>query len=225
MVRTLRTSVWIVLLACTGCASPERSDLRQIAQQGDAQAQYELALALDYGDGLPRDLEEAAAWYAAAANQGHAEAQNSLGSLYQAGDGLARDDVRAASWYRKAADQGHAEAANNLAYLYDLGLGVEEDNRLAAELYERAAERGSVRAMLNLGVLLSQGQEGLAEDFVEACKWLELARFYSQRSTDGQLKWRVRAALDELEGAMAESQIEEARRRSREWDRLHRRGR
>ncbi len=216
----------LVFLLTSGCATVDRSakidSLRQAAAQGDAASQFQLGMAYDRGIGVKQDLSEAAGWYRAAAEQGHAEAQNSLGSLYQTGEGVARDYLQAMIWYKRAADRGSVTAKNNLAFLYDLGLGVPASPGLAARLYEEAAELGDLRAMLNLGILLMQGKPEVARDYVEAYKWLELARFYTQSSNEVNFKWRVRSKLDELAALMTPAQIEESKKRSKEWDRIHR---
>lgn len=208
----------LLFLAEGGCVSDSAKIdvLEKKALGGDASAQFELAVAYDRGVGVPADLSEAANWYRKAAEQGHTDAQNSLGSLYQAGQGVPKDYVEAVKWYRKAAEMGHATGKNNLAYMYDIGLGVPEDNQLAAKSYREAAELGEVRAMLNLGILYTQGQ-GVEKDYIEAYKWLDLARFLTQRSRDRQLKWRSRGALDELRKEMTPPQIAEGQRRSSEW--------
>lgn len=64
---------------------------------------------------------------------------------------------------------------------------------------------------------------GAAVDRVEAFKWLDLARFYTQRSDNMTLKWRVRGALDELQKEMSKAEIREGKQRTREWDAAHRR--
>ena len=56
-------------------------DLRRKAEQGDAQAQYELGRAYSIGKGAPKDKAEAAKWYRKAAEQGHAEAQYVMSGL------------------------------------------------------------------------------------------------------------------------------------------------
>jgi hypothetical protein len=76
--------------------------------------------------------------------------------------------------------------------------------------------------MLNLGILLTQGKPEVEKDYIEAYKWLDLARFYTQTSRDMTLKWRVRGELDRLSGMMTKAQIEEGKKRSDEWDRNHR---
>ena len=84
-------------------------------EQGDAEAQYKLAVCYGKGEGVAKDAAEAAKWYLKAAEKGHAQAQNALGACYQQGDGVPRDAEDAVKWYRKAADQGFVEAQCVLA--------------------------------------------------------------------------------------------------------------
>ena len=54
----------------------------QAAEQGDAEAQWNLAVMYANGKGgLNKDLKEAAKWYLRAAGQGVAEAQYNLGEM------------------------------------------------------------------------------------------------------------------------------------------------
>lgn len=191
------------------------------AESGDASAQYELAMAYDAGQRVKQDRTKAANWCTKAAEQGHAAAQNCIGSMYQFGDGVPQDEAAAASWYEKAAAQDYGEAYTNLGYLYDLGKGVSQNRARAVELYLKGAEKGSLNAMLNVGVSYWKGA-GIAVDLVEAFKWLDLARFYTQRSDDRQLKWRIRGALDELQKEMSKAEVQTGKQRSKEWDESHR---
>ena len=49
--------------------------LRPLAEQGDAQAQYNLGVLYDNGQGVPKNDAEAMKWYRMAADQGEAEAR------------------------------------------------------------------------------------------------------------------------------------------------------
>jgi TPR repeat protein len=201
-------------------AGTDFETLRAAAEQGDAESQYELAVCFDYGRDVQQDRKVAAAWYRRAADQGHANAQNSLGSLFQAGEGIARDYAEAFNWYQAAADSGLPQAKNNLAYMYDLGLGVTEDDVKAVDLYREAAEGGHVEAMLNIGLMYAYGT-GVQKDYETAYMWLDLSRFYTQRSRDMQLKWRIRGILDELASHMTDAQKERAKSRSKAWHKSH----
>ena len=57
------------------------SNLRGKAEQGDAEAQYNLGEMYDTGKGVPQDFMMARGWYERAAVQGHADAQSALGSM------------------------------------------------------------------------------------------------------------------------------------------------
>ena len=141
--------------------------------------------------------------------------------MNQYGEGVPQDNTEAVRWYQKAADQDYGEAYTNLGYMYDGGLGVTQDKQRAVKLYHNGAEKGSLNAMLNLGISYWKG-EGVSKDIVQAYKWLDLARFYTQRSPNMRLKWRVRGALDEVKKEMTKEQISRAEQLTREWDAAHR---
>ena len=96
------------------------------ADQGDADAQFQLGRMYDSGKVL-QDHAQAAAWYRKAAKQGHTVAQFNLGCLYMAGEGVPQEFAKAAAWYRKAADQGDADAQLQLGRMYGSGEGVPKD--------------------------------------------------------------------------------------------------
>ena len=79
-----------------------------LAEQGDADAQYNLGLMYDNGRGVKQDDFEAVKWYRKAAEQGYADAQFNLGNMYANGRGVKQDDFEAVKWYRQAAEQGYA---------------------------------------------------------------------------------------------------------------------
>jgi TPR repeat protein len=51
---------------------------RKAAEQGDADAQYNLGLKITYGLGVSPDYAQAEKWIRKAAEQGHAQARNRL---------------------------------------------------------------------------------------------------------------------------------------------------
>tara|TARA_B110001469_G_C9399773_1_gene205529 strand:+ start:144 stop:533 length:390 start_codon:yes stop_codon:yes gene_type:complete len=104
----------LLVSSCT-----EIDDLKKAAEQGDADAQFNLGCMYADGEGVAEDSAEAVKWWLKAAEQGDADAQNNLGAMYDNGQGVAEDDVEAVKWYRKAAEQRTAMAQNNLGYMYD----------------------------------------------------------------------------------------------------------
>ena len=99
-----------------GCG--EFGTLTERAEQGDAQAQYELGKLRWDGtnDDLAKDRAEAIRLFRKAAEQGHADAQYSLGESLTWGEGITRYPS-GFQWYRKAAEQGDAEAQKALKEL------------------------------------------------------------------------------------------------------------
>jgi hypothetical protein len=63
---------------------------RQAAEQGYAEAQFNLGVFYALGRGVPQDSGQALVWYRKAAEQGHQEAQKSLAAMSQAGGGVSQ---------------------------------------------------------------------------------------------------------------------------------------
>ena len=91
--------------------------LRQTAERGDAEAQYNLAsLYLIGGSGAPKDEKAAAEWLAKAAAQGLPKAQYNLGIFYAKGQGVAQDDAEACFWLTLASSAGYKVPAGEQDY-------------------------------------------------------------------------------------------------------------
>ena len=131
--------------------SEDANVYRARAEQGDAEAQFNLARAYYHGQGVPQDYNGAARWYRKAADQGYAKAEYDLGYMYYKGKGVPQDYSEALLWYRKAADQGYANAQYAVGYMYFQGKGVPQDHAEAARWYRRAANQGDEYAQRALG--------------------------------------------------------------------------
>ena len=116
---------------------------KPLADQGHADAQYNLGLMYDYGRGVVEDDAEAVRWFRLAADQGHAYAQLSLGVMYADGRGVPEDDAEAVRWLRLAADQGLAGAQHRLGLMYANGRGVLQDNVTAHMWFNIAGANGA----------------------------------------------------------------------------------
>ena len=64
---------------------------QKAAQQGDAQAQFNLGEMYRRGHGVTQDYEKAVEWYQKAAKQGDAQAQFNLGEMYRRGHGVTQN--------------------------------------------------------------------------------------------------------------------------------------
>jgi TPR repeat protein len=104
-----------VSAGCDDTSLSKRLDvLKARAEQGDAQAQFNLGFAYHDGQGVPRDDAEAVKWIRLAAAKGLAAAQLNLGTRYQRGEGVPRDYMEAYMWISLATAQGEADAGKNL---------------------------------------------------------------------------------------------------------------
>jgi len=120
-----------------------------LAEQGDADAQFNLALLYDNGWGVPQDYKTAVKWYTLSAKQGNARAQYNLAWMYDNGEGVPQDYKTAVKWYTLAAEQGVAIAQYNLGGMYAGGLGVLQDNLYAHMWWNIAASLGNEDASHN----------------------------------------------------------------------------
>ena len=73
---------------------------RMAAEQGHAEAQFEVGQMYAQGLGTLQIFEEALHWYSLSARQGHAKAQFNLAFLYAYGQGVEQNYVKAYEWYR-----------------------------------------------------------------------------------------------------------------------------
>src|SRR5258708_4872363 len=88
----------------------ERERFEKLAAQGGAEAEFNLGVIYENGQGVAKDERKAFEWYEKAAAQGLAKAQFNLASMYSRGLGVAKDERKAAEWVGKAAAQGDAYA-------------------------------------------------------------------------------------------------------------------
>jgi TPR repeat protein len=153
-----------------GIAVADLEQLRTLSQDGDPEAQYQLAEVYRIGFPVEQDTAKAIELYKRSAGQGYAASQFRLGDLYEEGGVLERDLGKAVESYRKAADQGHSGAQYALAHIYHLGSGVTQDMAAAMVWYRKAALQGDEWSQLALG---DQYRIGLAvpRDLAQSTKW------------------------------------------------------
>ncbi|MGH8534380.1 MAG: tetratricopeptide repeat protein [Gammaproteobacteria bacterium] len=149
-------------------------DLTPLAERGDMEAQYQLALMYANGRGVPRDQRQAATWFEKATAVLDPGAQFNLGIMYFEGQGVPRDYEQAARWFKGAGERGDAEALFNLGLMYDDGKGVRRDVREAVLWYKRAAELGLKQAQLMLAGMYRDGA-GVSKDETLAYLWYAMA--------------------------------------------------
>ena len=97
-----------------GAQAKSLPELRKLAAQGDADAQWRLGVRYHNGEDVPRDDAQAMQWFLRAADQGHVTAQATLGAYYWAGRGVPQDLSKAYFWSALALAQGDANSKSRL---------------------------------------------------------------------------------------------------------------
>jgi uncharacterized protein len=183
---------------------------RPLAEHGAVEAQYNLGVMYDNGQGVLKDYVSAMKWYRRAAALGDLQAQMILGWIFEIGHGVTADYGEALKWYRLAADHGDAQAQNNVGLMYAKGKGVQEDDNQAVRWFRLASEQGYPAAQSNLGAMYANGH-GVTQDFVRAYMWSNLAALGS--SGDDAKKWMQNR--DSLGAVMTPAQIAQAEEMAR----------
>lgn len=137
---------------------------REAADQGIANASYNLGVLYHQGLGVDRDLDRALYWYREAAKLGHPEAQYNLGIAYIEGIGTTYDANIAAAFFESSANQGVVEAAYNLGLIHENSLiGKSSKQEDALLWYKIAADGGSTDAKAALTGLAKSLQIGMED--------------------------------------------------------------
>ena len=81
-----------------------------LAEAGDPDAQFNLGVMYNNGQGVPQDYKKAMKWYTLAAEQGYADAQNNLGAMY---DRVLQDNTMAHMWFNVGSANGNELGGTN----------------------------------------------------------------------------------------------------------------
>jgi len=179
MRQILRILLLITMLTpIAGFSQTELESLKAKAEQGDADAQYDLGNMYSNGRGVPQNYTEAVKWFRLSAEQGDASGQASLGAMYDMGYGVPQNYTEAAKWHRLAAEQGLAIAQISLGLMYDMGEGIPQDGVMAYVWLSLAAAQGFETARYHRDISakqltpeqLARGQDIAARCFASGYK-------------------------------------------------------
>lgn len=119
-----------------------------LANYGDVEALYYLALHYLHSSNPERDPTVGINLLKAAARAGSPEAQAELGYRYLQGEDIDKDPALGAQWSEAAARKGVVHAQLNIGECYSKGIGVERDLEAAQRWMEAAAAKGNIEAQL-----------------------------------------------------------------------------
>lgn len=181
------------------------NEFKTLADNGNAQAQYELGILYMFGLGVTENRMAAFNWYRKSAENGYAKAQQSIAIMYASGADVDKDDVKALEWHKKAAIQGDDLSACILGGIYNKGTGVAQDKKEAVRWYLKSVELGGFGGRCgakSLAEMYEKG-DGVAQDLLESNKWSSKAKEIeadTYRKSDARKKQEA-ADLEEYRAA------------------------
>ncbi len=140
-----------------------------LANQGNMEAQYELALVYYAGEGIERDLQKADKWSRKSAEQGNLDAFTLTVIIFHENSQKNSQDKEVTKKFEQAeklAKKGKATDQYNLGQLYYKDKNIKE----ALYWFEQAANQGYAKAQYNLGVIYDK-----QKDTQKAFYWTEKA--------------------------------------------------
>ena len=149
--------------------------LEQLAEDGDAYAQYIIGTAYRDGGLLIPDTAKAQKLLERAAEQDLDAAQYALGKLYLSDDADIHDSAKGIYWLKRSADNGNDFAAYRLGKEYLSGKNTVKDAETAVSYLRQAANNGNAYAQYLLGKLTLMG-DGVPKDMDAAYEWFAAAR-------------------------------------------------
>ena len=149
--------------------------MEQLANAGDAHAQYIIGTSYRDGGLLIPDTVKAQKLLERAAEQEIDAAQYALGKLYLSDDADIHDSAKGIYWLKRAADNGNDYAAYRLGKEYLSGENTVKNAAAAAEYLWQVANNGNAYAQYLLGKLYLMG-ESVPKDTDAAYEWFTAAR-------------------------------------------------
>ncbi len=170
-----------------------------LAEAGDAEAQFNLGILYDLGQGVALSKLRSATWYRRSAEQGFAAAQYNLAVMFANGEGVPQNNVLAYALFDLAAadDPEAAEQRDSMAR----SLAAEEIDR-AVRLADRALEDDTAMYLgevLGAALAAERGPEsesaGPSPELVWSVQEALTALGYDAGATDGMIGSRTQAAV------------------------------
>ncbi len=81
-----------------------------LAEKDSAEAQFNIGLMFDRGEGREQDFERALEWYVRSAENGFARGQFRLGEMHEVGRGVERNLIQARKWFAIAGESRYPNA-------------------------------------------------------------------------------------------------------------------
>ncbi len=146
----------------------------KLAQDGDAEALWKLALFYETTSTSKRNYEKAFRLIERSANLGNPVGQYHLGRYYDYGIAVSKNAFEAVRWYEKAARQNQMEAFNALGKVYFEGRGVNSNYERASQWFTHAVEKNDQTAQFYVELIDAYGLKS-PKNYKAAFKFLHKA--------------------------------------------------
>lgn len=204
-----RSMLLLLVLFCLSYSALASTEaLEKQALLNNADAQYQLGLAYETGEGVKRDLTKAAHWYQQASENEHPAATFNYAQALEFGRGVQANPSKAALLYTKLAVQGDVSALGKVAKLYQQA-AVDIPNEDQAVLWYSLAKDASPSYQEAYDAALQAQFNAQQLRQIEALKQQEQAnapqavtRIPSPESTSSDWRWLIHASYLVLIGAI-----------------------
>jgi TPR repeat protein len=140
-----------------------------MAEQGDAEAQYNIGVMYAEGLGVLENDRTGAKWLTLAAEQGYADAQYKLAIMFANGEGVLENHKTAYRWAKLAAAQEHADAQNLLGLLAGTGEDwIRSYMWFTLATYNDAEEDFSLLKIIN-SIKMTPAEVDMAQEMASRC--------------------------------------------------------
>ncbi len=184
--------------------TPSISELQQKANEGDAQAQFNLGCCYATNTDIEKNNHLAFEWIQKAAEQGLVDAQLFLGLSYSIERLIQNDENKdiligywtegksfkpqwlfalkpnesaslSFKWFQEASIQNCIDAQYWLAFLYYEGVGTKQDYQQAFEWFKKSADQGFVYSYKWISYFYLLGKGGIKRNNELSCEWFKKA--------------------------------------------------
>lgn len=162
-----------------------------LADDGEAEAQNNIAFLYERGHGVKQSYTRAIEWYKKAAAQDSPEAMHNLGMLAFDGYGMRQDYLAAKRYFTAAAELDLANSHYMLGLIYYQGHGLKKNPARARTHFMDAAKLGSPIGQFMTALMLQNG-EGHPGDKTEPLKafiWGMVSKMNGYADADSLLEY------------------------------------
>lgn len=131
---------------------------KDLAEDGEAEAQNNIAYLYERGYGVKQSYTRAIEWYKKAADQESPEAIYNLGMLAFEGYGMRQDYLAARRYFTEAAELDLADAHYMLGLIYYQGHGLKLNHARAKTHFLDAAKLGNPKGQFMVALMLQNGE-------------------------------------------------------------------